>query len=321
MADEKHISKGSNSRSKKDKLKKVPQRGLGVAQLEKMRMEEQQKNDSIEISNFRPPFPNSPNPIPLPPPRQTSLVSPNALFRHTQLVSHSETLHQSPVPKAITSPRCGDWSTISNGELNLEGESRMLDGHGLTFQPRVNVSYDTNASVLPLPSVPQRSLQSHQLPSSSSSLTANPSPSSVSSYRMELPSNQIFRSNNYIPMYPEEDKMVGMKRAYPFSLETPPAPSFNRNFHSTYSASISKSEELGSCSNRYTVHLEPRNKYIREGPSNSSPLHERNHSEVTTDSRKLNGDFLSLAPPAAVPLLANSNSKHAVSYLSQVYDQ
>lgn len=317
MADEKHISRGSNSRSKKDKLKKVPQRGFGVAQLEKMRLEEQEKNDSIEISNFRPPFPPSPNSIPLPPPSQTNLASPNALFRHTPLFSNSETAHQSSVSKAILSPRCGDWSSFSNGEFNLEGESRMLDSHGLAFQPRGNVSYDTNTSVLPLPSVTQRSHQSHHLPSSSSSLTVNPSPSSVLSYRMELPSNQIFRSNNYIPLYPEEDKMVGMKRAYPFSLETPPAPSFNRNFHSTYSASISKSEELNYCSSRYTVHLEPRNKYIREGASNSSPLHERNLSEVTTDTGMLNGDFLSLAPPMVVPLPVNSNSKHALSYSSQ----
>ncbi|XP_075479072.1 uncharacterized protein LOC142519932 [Primulina tabacum] len=319
MADEKHISRGSNSRSKKDKLKKVPQRGLGVAQLEKMRLEEQEKKDSVEISNFRPPFPPSPNSIPLPSPSQTNLASPNALFRHTPLVSNSETTHQSSASKAILSPRYGDWSGFSNGEFNLEGESRMLDSHGLAFQPRVNVSYNTDASVLPLPSVPQRSHQSHQLPSSS--LTANPSPSSVLSYRMELPSNQIFRSNNYIPLYPEEDKMVGMKRAYPFSLETPPAPSFNRNFHSTYSASISKSEELISCSNRYTIHLEPRNKYIREGPSNSSPLHERNHNEVNTDTGMLNGNFLSLAPPMAVPLPVNSNSKRALSYSSQEHSK
>lgn len=38
-------------------------------------------------------------------------------------------------------------------------------------------------------------------------MQANPLPSSVLSYRMELPSNQIFRSNNYIPLYPEEDKV------------------------------------------------------------------------------------------------------------------
>lgn len=173
MADEKHISRGSNSRSKKEKLKKVSQRGLGVFQLEKMRLEEQQKKDSIEISSFRLPFPPSPNSIPLPPPSQTNIPSPNALFRHTPLVSNSETVHQSSESKAIMSPRYGDWSTISNGEFNLEGESRILDNHGLAFQPIVNVSYDTNASVLRLPSVPQRSHQSHQLPSSSPSLTVS----------------------------------------------------------------------------------------------------------------------------------------------------
>ncbi|KAJ6751889.1 hypothetical protein OIU85_002319 [Salix viminalis] len=45
-----HISRSS----RKHKQKKVPQRGLGVAQLEKIRLEEQQKND-ISVNLPSPP--------------------------------------------------------------------------------------------------------------------------------------------------------------------------------------------------------------------------------------------------------------------------
>lgn len=46
-----NITIGSNNsfRSKKQKQKKAPQRGLGVAQLEKIRIEEQQKRDAAAI--------------------------------------------------------------------------------------------------------------------------------------------------------------------------------------------------------------------------------------------------------------------------------
>ncbi|KAJ8436177.1 hypothetical protein Cgig2_034205 [Carnegiea gigantea] len=46
---------GSRSISKKLKQKKVPQRGLGVAQLEKIRTEEQQKKDASNTTNFSSP--------------------------------------------------------------------------------------------------------------------------------------------------------------------------------------------------------------------------------------------------------------------------
>ncbi|CAI9763502.1 unnamed protein product [Fraxinus pennsylvanica] len=96
------VDDGGGSRSKKTKQKKVPRRGLGVAQLEKLRLEEQQINGaSVQAANIlannaicshndstaclaipRPSFrPNlcSSNSIPLPPLSPTDLPSLNFL--------------------------------------------------------------------------------------------------------------------------------------------------------------------------------------------------------------------------------------------------
>ncbi|KAI3466068.1 hypothetical protein Pfo_022731 [Paulownia fortunei] len=140
------------------------------------------------------------------------------------------------------------------------------------------------------------------------------SSSSVLSSQMEPPSNQSFRGNNYTPLWTEEDKMVGMKRSYPFSLDSPPAPSLHCNFHPSYAASISKSDELASCTNRCTAHMEHRNKCIKEGLSNSNPLPERNPNEVTSDNGRLNGDFLTLAPPAVASPPLDSKHKNPLDY-------
>lgn len=57
--------------------------------------------------------------------------------------------------------------------------------------------------------------------------------------------------------------MVGMKRPYPFSLESPPPPSLLCNFRPSYAASSSRPDELALCSSGYTSVAEPRNKCIR----------------------------------------------------------
>lgn len=55
------------------------------------------------------------------------------------------------------------------------------------------------------------------------------------------------------------------------------------------------------------------NDFFRENPSTPGPLPERNPNEVTRENRGLNGDFLTLAPPAAsFPLI--SRHKHPYAY-------
>lgn len=140
------------------------------------------------------------------------------------------------------------------------------------------------------------------------------SSSSVLNFQMEPPSNQSYLGNNYRPFWPAEEKMVGIKRSYPFSMETPPAPSFQGKFHPTHLIAISGSDESGSCSNGCTAQMETSiKKCSREGPSTPSPLLKRNPNEVTRENRGLNVDFLTLAPPAASSPLS-SKHKHPFAY-------
>lgn len=96
MAQEEHAQKNSNSSSsgcgegggssKKMKQKKVPQRGLGVAQLEKIRLEEQQKKDAalqqVVTSNVL-----TPNPIISPTNSSSGLAVQCPSFRPTSISS------------------------------------------------------------------------------------------------------------------------------------------------------------------------------------------------------------------------------------------
>ncbi|CAA2981624.1 uncharacterized protein LOC111391605 [Olea europaea var. sylvestris] len=108
--------------------------------------------------------------------------------------------------------------------------------------------------------------------------------------------------------------MGGMKRSYPFSLESPTAPSCHYKSQPTYYTSISRSDESASCSNGCTNHLEPCNKYIRDDPPNTSPLPEQNASGVIRENKELIGDFLTLAPPAPATQPLHLKSKHPPAY-------
>ncbi|KAL0328438.1 UNVERIFIED_CONTAM: hypothetical protein Scaly_2276400 [Sesamum calycinum] len=255
----------SSSRSKTVKQKKVPQRGLGVAQLEKIRLEEQQKKESLQVANIL--AKNS-----------VGSSSDNAQFLAVQCSKFR------PGVEAISSPGHENRPILWNGEYNLAGEKQRLGTHGFAFEPQVSLPYQSNSPFLPLPVVPQRS-QQFQWPCSSSSSV-----------------------------------MVGMKRSYPFLVQSQPSRPLNCNFHPSYAASLSRSDEFDSCSNGYTAHMEPRNKCIRfttigsEISSNSSPQPEQNPSEATRDKGMLNGDFLTLAPPVVVSQTSNSEHKNTLDY-------
>ncbi|CAI9780618.1 unnamed protein product [Fraxinus pennsylvanica] len=145
------VDDGGGSRSKKTKQKKVPQKGLGVAQFEKIRLEEQQKkgaavqaanilannaigshNDStaclaIPCPSFRPNLCPS-NSVPLPPLSPTDLPSLNFLHRPVQ--SSKSVLHPNSVQlskpsniggneiglPATSGPGQGNWPRLWNGK-------------------------------------------------------------------------------------------------------------------------------------------------------------------------------------------------------------
>lgn len=374
MAQEEHAQKYSNSSSgggasgsgggggcnngggstsgrsqKKMKQKKVPQRGLGVAQLEKIRLEEQQKkgvvlqaanvlppNQIISPSNsspclavqcpgFRPSI-SSCHSVPLPPPSPSDLPSPNSLFRRTPSISSFDIMHTNAVPLSkplnVGGGEIG-WSAVPvlpkvwNGEFSPDGENQRLDHLGFAYRPNVNLPFDSSSPTpfLPLPNVLQRS-QQLQPPSSSSmvNISSGISSSPILNFQMEPPSNQNFCASNYTPLWPDEEKMIGMKRPYPFSMETPPAPAFHFKYPPCYVASTPRLDEPASCSNRCTATTEPGFPVTREGPSRSSTQGETTHKEVNIrQNGSLDGDFLTLAPPSAAAPNLNSQYRHFLS--------
>ncbi|GER53819.1 DNAse I-like superfamily protein [Striga asiatica] len=315
----------SNNKSKTPKQKKIPQRGLGVAQLEKLRMEEQRKKEALQAANA---LANSaagpgndslqgPKNLPAPAPSPAGFLPPNALYRSLSPMGPAQITKQSSDCGGEETGLEGvcNWPRLWSGEYNsssldggiMEKQRVIVDHAGFAFgvpQVNVNLQFDPG-SVLPFPSSgPQRLYQFQRPPPPPMvNVSSGISPSPVSSSRIEPPSIQNVCGSNYkATSWPEDDKIVvGIKRSYPFSLEGPSTPSFlgSNNFHPTYGVSISGSDELASSSN------EPRNKFTRDGASNST-LSEQNPSE---DMRVM-GDFLSLAPPVASYSLPPSNSKN-----------
>lgn len=214
---------GSFKYSRGVKRQKVPQRGLGVAQLEKIRIEEQQKKVagytrsllSANSDNF-PPTPtykingNTPiSSIPLQAPSASDLTLLSSAFRPPTLVPNLETAPSIPVAGYPNFPVL--WNPSG---YNLERE---------------NLPYELNP-IFPVPQLMQRT-QLYQQPSSLANSSSRPATSSsVLNIQMEPPSNQSYYSN-YTARLPQEEQMVGMKRQLPFLVEDPVAPPFHCKYH------------------------------------------------------------------------------------------
>ncbi|XP_042023760.1 uncharacterized protein LOC121771023 isoform X2 [Salvia splendens] len=244
------VSSSDSERSRNVKLKKkIPQRGLGVAQLEKIRVEELMKKEV--------------------------LAAPNAIGSVTDA-----TPSPSPLNFRSSNTLCRSWTA--------DHDHRNTNAAG--FRPPVNLnasaSASASASAAALPSVPHRFFRFQQ--------PASPlvNPYSSSALHMEPPSNQnhLHCSNSYASSSLPWPEMVGMKRPYPFFLESLPGAHLESGY-----------DELASCGSGYAAQKGPRNVYTRDGPSNSSTPSEQGS---TRDDGRLDGDFLTLALPPP-------NSKHA----------
>ncbi|KAL1537929.1 hypothetical protein AAHA92_26728 [Salvia divinorum] len=237
------VSSSDSDRSRNVKLKKkIPQRGLGVAQLEKIRVEELMKKEVLAAANAIGSITDaSPSPSPV------NFRSSNTLYR--------------------------SW--------NGDHDHRNSNAAGL-----LNAS-----AAAALPSAPHRFFHFQQ--------PASPvvNPYSPSASHMEPPSNQShLNCNSYASSSSPWPEMVGVKRPYPFFLESPPE-----------AHSESRYDELASCGSGYAAQKGPRTvytSYCRDGPSNSSTPPEQGSRRALRDDGRLKGDFLTLALPPP-------NSKHA----------
>ncbi|KAL3652606.1 hypothetical protein CASFOL_002287 [Castilleja foliolosa] len=313
-------SNNNNNKSKNTKQKKVPQRGLGVAQLERLRLEEQRNREAVQAANALAnnaigsanDLPHCPIPVPAPP----ALANPTASNLYRSVVgplgpTGQITNDEMGVRGVSSWPRVWSEEFNNNNDYNnyLNGvdEKQKVDDHhynvGFAFGPQVNLNlrYEpVNGPGLPVPGgEPQLPFQFQRPPSS-------PMVNGLfSSFQNQAPPIQSVNGNKSTSSWSEseDDKIaVGMKRAYPFDLESPPAPmpSFLSNFH----ASGSRSNEFGSSSNG------PRNKHIRDDHLSLTPSPEQNPVE----DKRLIGDFLKLAPPVAASTPLNSKNKHPMGY-------
>ncbi|KAI6687235.1 hypothetical protein NL676_024063 [Syzygium grande] len=293
-----NITIGSNNSirsSKKQKQKKAPQRGLGVAQLEKIRIEEQQRRDAAAI------FP-SPATISqcgscyLP----ASLVNyhvqgdfalPNSIIRPgpPHPVQNFEVPSAGAFPLANRARGCGLEIDRPSGpehvpymwnfpEYGGEIKASLVDP-GLQLCSRPSLPIDSGWPSL----APVRKVQYDHPP-----LLVNASPVTSSApsliYQMEPPSNQSHHGN-YFPALPLEEKMIGVKRSYPFSLENPPAPHYPFKLPVLGHPNSTPNEPY-SCGNGN----------ISEGPS--CPPLVLEPSKSVKSSGTLGGEFLTLGPPA-----------------------
>ncbi|KAH7859638.1 hypothetical protein Vadar_003615 [Vaccinium darrowii] len=325
----------SSRSSKKLKEKKVPQRGLGVAQLEKIRLEEQQKKDGSISSPISFPSPSnssqnfrhnpSPSLVPFPPPPlPTDLSTPNSLFRQDSSIPNIDFLHPlHPRPDgdggeigwpSIPGLGQGYLPKFWNGDhYDLEGEN-----HGLAFRSNVKLPFESKSIWAP-PVVIQRGHKIQQQPPSTSLSMVNVSSGTSSLSQMEPPSNQSFYGKNNTPMWSEEEKMVGRKRSYPFSPENIPGLSFPCKVPSAFVQPTNRSNEP-SGGNGSTVNVELSNpsfsNLFREGSSSSTVLPELNPKKATKENEDLNEDFLTLAPPTTAVPRPSSKSKHPSMFLN-----
>ncbi|XP_058103600.1 uncharacterized protein LOC131247193 isoform X2 [Magnolia sinica] len=336
LEEERCSSSGSRS-FKKKKQKRIPQRGLGVAQLEKIRLEEQHKKNAV--------FAIPSIPFSSPSPAQLHLSLPNPVFKTSDLVPSLEfefpipspSLHYAHHSSSIPSPSllyAHDRSSIPSPSLHYvhDSSSQVASGscggysfiHELYGTPKFKTSFqyypDSQIESKPVWHLQknQQTVQQPQQQQTSSLVnisTSSSCSSSVINLQMEPPSNQSYCSNYIPPVRHEEERtrinvrqdMVGMKRPRQFSLdELPGAVPFQCKlmpFH-IWDESLSGLD---------LFKYDSQKPLIREVPWSSTAVHTvhdfHRRTKIIKENRDLDGDFLTLGPPTAY---SNPKSKQSV---------
>ncbi|KAJ6935640.1 hypothetical protein NC652_010606 [Populus alba x Populus x berolinensis] len=236
-----------NTCSKKAKKQKIPKRGPGVAELEKI-LRDQEKNDASfdETKNIE----------------GFSVVSQlSSSYQRQSPVLSSHKSHPKNLPFApdphLFSPQSTTFFGNCSKNTSLQvcrgtgngGSDIVLHEHGFlptmwnSCQPRADIGGPRLASgnpfsmrstngpgqLFPSSSMAQGSPYSptpmiNFFPESVASSSSTTPPPVVMYQGIEPPSNQTSHHHNNSVCWPDEDKMVGSKRSFPFSMEAPPIP-------------------------------------------------------------------------------------------------
>ncbi|KAK8519970.1 hypothetical protein V6N12_003936 [Hibiscus sabdariffa] len=266
---------------KKQRPKKVPQRGLGVAQLEKIRIEEeQQKKDDVVSSS----------------PTVCHKAPHHSLPVPSFHLSNQSSSYASSIPFCVqnigtvssgnTVPFTGGGAVVpdnlqSSYGYNIEKECSSGLDPGLIFKTNLShLPYESDP-IWPLPSLMQRAQTSSMV----NNLTSRTSSTSILNFQMEPPSNQSYYGNCTC--------LLPRKHGGP---STP--------IHSKYPSivhSINGQTDAASGSNGSTFNFEPGTPNFRKG------------HYCSTSNGVFDGDFLTLAPPTTTAMSTSSKSKHPQS--------
>ncbi|KAB2049260.1 hypothetical protein ES319_A13G164600v1 [Gossypium barbadense] len=211
---------------KKQRPKKVPERGLGVAQLEKIRNEEEEEQKKHAAVLSPPTVSHKSSYVPLPIPS-------------FHLSNQSSSSSSVPFPASTGGALLPVNGSVKNGhnlwsscECDIEKECCGLDP-GLVF----NTTFQQSSS------------------SMVNNLTSRNSSTSLLNYQMEPPSNQSYYGNCTC-LLPEHDKVIGMNRSCPLSLDNAPPTSIHNKYPSMV-RSITGEVEATSSSNGSGFNFEP----------------------------------------------------------------
>ncbi|RDY08068.1 hypothetical protein CR513_07748, partial [Mucuna pruriens] len=305
--------KGVGRPCKEPKEKKVPRRGLGVAQLEKIRLEEEQKNATIIASPTNSPY-------------DLHLQLPN-LFHFNQSFSLNS-LPSSTISLANSGGSKAGWHNVPL--LGHMSRPQLWAPHDFEFEKNFGMDPRmTFASSFPFESNPVRSFpnwvqreqqQQQQYPSSSMvSASLGTSSTIVPHSLVEPPSKQNY-SQSYI-FKRQEEKVIGVKRPNLFSLDISPMSS--SNFKPFTFLAPTKSSETISCGSGRGFKLDFGNSTLREIPSLSPSNSELISKKRKNDNTHFGGDFLTLAPPTPCShsMLKSSSTFLAFNHQGNMEDQ
>lgn len=188
MAQEEQAQKCSNSSSgggangggsitarscKKLKQKKIPQRGLGVAQLERLRLEEQQKKNGLSLQTSAVlPSANSivymgNSCLDVPDVSLNDLQLANSIPGQAGMILNTDATHLDSGSVSLSNNAASNWGKLWNSEYGHKGESQKLDYHSLAIHSNGNLPYETKTPVWSFPGIVHRSEQfQHPCPSS-----------------------------------------------------------------------------------------------------------------------------------------------------------
>ncbi|KAJ9136074.1 hypothetical protein P3X46_033186 [Hevea brasiliensis] len=315
---------GESIYSKKPKRQRVPKRGPGVAELEKILREQEKRPDldkaknegfslvSLPPCSYQPQSPLLPSPNSLPTPVPSFAPNPNNFTPPTTTTFYANNSDSNPpsgggrsgvhiagsgvvLPEHALLPTM--WNSCEpNGEI---GGSRSASGIPLS----IPLSNGCNNHFFPSPSLMQRSQHS---PPSMKNLFPHPVVTSLATsssagpcHGREPPSNQT--RHHYTNAWPEEDKAKMM---------IPPVPPF-RYQAPTFSPQMNGLDSSLSCGGHSIINLEPCDTISREMKSGSSS--EPNIRKCkSTDTGADNGNFLLFGSPTT-PSIQNQRERSKFS--------